>query len=199
MVNQAFTRIYTPEPFDKKEIMRYAGVRGELPQLERVLNECLEEADGIFAYRVCYNEFDIEITDEYVDLGFLKTNSKDLMKNLKDRKSVIVFAATVGMKLDRLIVKYSTLSPVKALLFQAIGAERIEMLCDKFNNEIKEEKAKSGKITSPRFSAGYGDFPLECQRDIFAALSPQTKIGVTLNESLLMSPSKSVTAIIGIS
>ena len=51
----------------------------------------------------------------------------------------------------------------------------------------------------PRFSPGYGDLSLEMQRDIFRVLDCPRKIGLTLNESLLMSPSKSVTAIIGIS
>jgi cobalamin-dependent methionine synthase I len=55
-----------------------------------------------------------------------------------------------------------------------------------------------GSSLTQRFSAGYGDLPLELQRDIFGALDCQRKIGVTLNESLLMSPSKSVSAIVGI-
>ena len=199
MVYASFVKTYSPNPFDKKEILRYAGVKGQLPEIDGILDECIKEAENRLSYRVCYNEFDISVSEECLDFGFLKTNSKDLRKNLKNSKSVIVFAATIGIELDRLIVKYSSVSPVKALLFQAIGAERIEMLCDKFNREVKEEKEKLGKTTAPRFSAGYGDFPLECQRDIFLALNPPSKIGVTLNKSLLMSPSKSVTAIIGIS
>ena len=79
------------------------------------------------------------------------------------------------------------------MIFQGIGAERIEALCDAFENMIKTDK----KIV-PRVSAGYGDIPLEMQRDIFAALDCPRKIGLTLNESLLMSPTKSVTAIIGV-
>lgn len=53
--------------------------------------------------------------------------------------------------------------------------------------------------TRPRFSPGYGDLPINMQKDIFAALDCPRKIGLSLNESLLMSPSKSVTAIIGVS
>ena len=51
---------------------------------------------------------------------------------------------------------------------------------------------------SPGFSPGYGDLPLDLQREIFAALDCPKRIGVSLNESLLMSPSKSVSAIIGL-
>ena len=80
------------------------------------------------------------------------------------------------------------------MFFQAIGAERIESLCDAFCAEREAE----GLRLRPRFSPGYGDLPLELQRDLFRGLDCSRKIGLTLNESLLMSPSKSVTAIAGI-
>ena len=49
----------------------------------------------------------------------------------------------------------------------------------------------------PRFSPGYGDLSLEVQKEIFSLLDCPRKIGVSLGDSLLMTPSKSVTAIIG--
>ena len=85
-----------------------------------------------------------------------------------------------------------------SVCLQAIGAERIEALCNAFSLEMKNEYAKSGRSLRPRFSAGYGDLPLELQREIFNALGCERRIGLTLNDSLIMSPSKSVTAIIGI-
>ena len=94
--------------------------------------------------------------------------------------------------------KYNAISPAKAFMLQAIGAERIEALCDIFEQDIKQELTNNGYTVKPRFSAGYGDIPLELQRDIVSVLDCQRKIGITLNESLVMSPSKSVTAIIGI-
>ena len=108
--------------------------------------------------------------------------------------SVIIFAATVGIGIDRLVHKYSKLSPAKALIFQSIGTERIEALCDVLTEDIKS----LGKDIRNRFSAGYGDLPLETQKEIFKLLSPQKNIGLTLGDSLLMSPTKSVTAFIGI-
>ena len=83
-------------------------------------------------------------------------------------------------------------------MLQAVGAERIEALCDLFNGEITEKKRAEGLYTRPRFSPGYGDLPLELQKDIFDVLDCPRQIGLTLNQSLLMSPSKSVTAIIGV-
>jgi hypothetical protein len=48
-----------------------------------------------------------------------------------------------------------------------------------------------------KLSVGYGDWPLEEQRDIFAILDPKKHIGVELNEACLMIPEKSVSGLIG--
>lgn len=198
MVNTVFVRAYRAPDFNKKDILRYAGVRGDAAELYALLQECLDEVESKLVYHICYREFAVTHYDSYLDLGFIKTESVGLKKNLYGCESIILFAATVGMEIDRQIARYATVSPTKSLLFQAIGAERIESLCDAFCREIAEEKAKIGFQTRPRFSAGYGDLPLETQKEIFAVLDCPRKIGLTLNQSLLMSPSKSVTAIIGV-
>lgn len=197
-MNTVFVRAYRAPDFNKKDILRYAGVRGDAAELYALLQECLDEVESKLVYHICYREFAVTHYDSYLDLGFIKTESVGLKKNLYGCESIILFAATVGMEIDRLIARYATVSPTKSLLFQAIGAERIESLCDAFCREIAEEKAKIGFQTRPRFSAGYGDLPLETQKEIFAVLDCPRKIGLTLNQSLLMSPSKSVTAIIGV-
>lgn len=198
MTNTVYIKTYPQPPFDEKEILRYAGVKGEVPELSGLLQECLSEASGKFIYKVCYREFTVKDEGQYLNLDFVKTNSENLRKNLKGCSSIVLFAATVGIELDRLIAKYSRISPTKALLLQAIGAERIESLCDIFNGEITEQSRQVGLFTKPRFSPGYGDLPVEIQKDIFAVLDCPRKIGLSLNDSLLMSPSKSVTAFIGI-
>ena len=85
----------------------------------------------------------------------------------------------------------------KELFFQAIGAERIEALCDAFEAELRADLASEGKYLGARFSPGYGDLPLTLQRDVFAALKPEKTLGLTLGENLLMTPTKTVTAIAG--
>lgn len=189
-----YTRNYDTPRIKKKEILRYAGVKGDAPELEQILEECVGELEGKLTYRVCYKEFDIAFRGELLDLGFLVTNSLSLRKNLEGCNSIVLFAATVGIGIDRLIARYTNTSPLKAFMFQAIGAERIESLCDVFCTDLEKDKGK----LRPRFSAGYGDLPLETQKSVFAALDCQRRIGLTLNNSLLMSPSKSVTAIVGI-
>ena len=141
----------------------------------------------------------MNMSDETLDLGFSTVTSHSLSRALSGCESTVVFAATLGIDFDRLLVRYGKISSTKQLLLQAIGAERIESLCDLFCRELAEDHAREGKRVRPRFSAGYGDLPLAMQREIFAALDCPKHIGLTLNDSLLMSPTKSVTAIVGIS
>ena len=194
MDTEIYVKTYDAPQINKKEILRYMGAKELSKEIDGILSECLEEINNQISYKVCYSFFEISLKENYVDLGFFKVFSKDLSKNLRNCKKGIIFAATIGVGIDRLIIKYSKTSPLKALMFQAIGAERIESLCNVFNNEINKNN-----YTVPRFSAGYGDLPIEFQKEIFKVLTPEKKIGLTLNESLVMSPSKSVTAVIGIS
>lgn len=192
-------RSYTDVPLDISEILRYAGMRGNDPTVDALLRECLNEVEGRLIYKVGFSEFVVTQEKEKINLGFMCTSSQTVKKRLCGCERMVVFAATVGMEIDRLIARYSSVSPTKALLFQAIGTERIESLCERFAQEIQEQKAKEGFLTTPRFSPGYGDFPLAAQKNVFAVLDCPKRMGLTLNESLLMSPSKSVTALIGIS
>ena len=193
-------KTYPAPPINEKEILRYAGAGKLVSQEEaELMRICLAEIAGKLSYRVCWRVFPLREEGTVLDLGFAKTDSTGLRKNLEGCEHCIVFAATVGMEIDRAIRRYSRISPAKALFFQAIGAERIEALCDMFCAEQAERWQAEGKTLRPRFSPGYGDLPLQLQKDIFRALDCTAQIGVGLNESLLMSPSKSVTAIIGIS
>ena len=187
-----YVKKYNAPPFNRAEILRYAGCKGTTPEIEALLDECLKECAEVFSYNVCYTEVPVKTDGKTLDLSFLKTSSTALMKNLENCRSAVVFGATVGIGIDRLIARYGKISPAKAVMFQAIGAERIEALCDTAEDDIQG-------FTAPRFSPGYGDFPLEFQKDFFKLLDPMRKIGLSLNESLLMSPTKSVTAIAGIS
>ena len=69
---------------------------------------------------------------------------------------------------------------------------------DDFNEWVRGEEAVKGNLLSPRYSPGYGDVPLSVQKDICRELDCAKTVGITLTESLLMIPEKSVTAVIGI-
>ena len=191
-----FSKKYTEPPFGEKEILRYAGCKDTNNETLDLARDCINEIKTKLTYRVCYRPFNANICGDVCDFDAFTFRSKTLATHLQRCNRVVVFAATIGVEIDRLITKYGRISPSKALLFQAIGAERIEALCDVFCADIAEEYHT---CTKPRFSPGYGDLPLECQKDLFSVLSPEKQIGLFLTGSLLMSPSKSVTAIVGLS
>ncbi len=195
MFDNVWIKTYPVPPIDEREILRYAGCRGEADEVTAaLLEECLLECAETFTYRVCYRMFDVKQEGGVLEIGTLATESKALQKNLEGCSQAVVFAATVGLSVDRMIAKYAGVATAKALMLQAIGAERIEALCDAFCADLKREY----KNIQPRFSPGYGDFSLSAQKEIFLMLDCSRKIGLTLNDSLLMSPTKSVTAIVGL-
>lgn len=187
-----------PLPLSRAEILRYAGAREESEETARALDECLAEIEGKLTCGVCYREFPVRVQGECVTLPFAEIPSRALARNLLGCEHVILLAATVGLAPDRLMARYATLHPTKALFFQAIGTERIEALCDSAVAMLSDGLAHTGYALRPRFSPGYGDLPLSFQREIFAVLEPARHIGLSLNDSLLMSPTKSVTALIGV-
>jgi len=176
------------------EILRYARAEAD-DEIMSLINECMHEAEQALQYKVSFTLLPIDRAGDSLRFGVIDTDSQTVMKAVKDCDSLLLFAATVGTPFDRLIQKYSRISPSKALILHAIGAERVEALCDQFSADYG---AESGVRLRPRVSPGYGDIPLAMQREIFMMLDCSRKIGLTLNEDLLMSPSKSVTAIAGI-
>ncbi len=179
--------------FDRKEILTYMGCKEADGEINALLDSCINEVKCKLSYKACYCELKVDILDDICDFGLFKVRSSSLAQYLNGCKKTVVFAATVGVLLDRLIAKYSKISPSRAFALNAIGVQQIEKLCDMFCDSI--EKGASKKF---RFSAGYGDLPLETQKDIFNILDCSKKIGLTLNNSLVMSPSKSVTAFLRI-
>lgn len=195
MKTEALVKSYPSLPFDEKEILRYAGCKEKTDQIASLLSECIAEAREKIQYRVCFCRLPVSVTESICDFGVFSLESIQLARRLQASKEAILLAATLGLDLDRLIARYGRLSPAKGLLFQAIGAAQIEALCDQFCLDIEKEE----NITLlPRFSPGYGDLALSAQKIIFSHLGCEDRIGLFLNDSLLMSPSKSVTAFVGI-
>ncbi len=187
--------LLTPDVPDinKTEVLRYMGVRKTDAAVEELVADCINESRSIFDHRLCYDIFALSVSGENIDFGFTSVESRSLATDLAGCEKAVVSVATVGLGIDRLIHRYARISPSRAVCMQAIGAERIEALCDSFENLLKERYR-----IRPRFSPGYGDLTLSMQKEIFAFFDCPKSLGVTLTESLLMSPSKSVTAITGI-
>ncbi len=172
-------------PVCEREVLRYAGCRTADEAVGELMRVCLQELLPVLSYTVCYEE---------IDPAPYTAQSGSLERHLAGCERVYLLAATLGIGADRLIQKYGRLAPSKAVMMQAIATERVEALCDAFAAHIQ---AETGLFPRHRFSAGYGDAPLCWQREIAERLQTAKRIGVTVNDSLLLSPAKSVTAFAG--
>lgn len=184
----------------QQEVYRYLGYGKNMPEgeIKDLIEKCIIKVIEEAVPQSVYSLVPIKSMEEELDLTYGIVSSDSLKRNLAGCTHTILFAATIGPKVDMLIARYSKIDPLNGVIFQAVGAAVIEAYCDSLNNQLKEELNKEGYSLKPRFSPGYGDLPLSFQKDIFQWLQGAKKIGLTLMDSLIMAPSKSVTAIIGI-
>ena len=108
---------------------------------------------------------------------------------------VVFLCGTIGAEFDAWQRRLSVLSAADALLSQRIGLDAVERVMDGLEEEIRKEVEVEGKRLKPRRSPGYGDLPLGLSRTILTELDAPRKIGVSITDSDLLVPSKSVTAI----
>ena len=185
---------------DRNEIRRYLGMRTETDtDTDALIEECLpllEEAADPRHVRVRYP---LTWQNGYPLIEGNVIESRDLAKNLNGCDEVVIMAVTLGAGVDQLIRRYNVLSMSKAAVLQACAAAMTEEVCDMVNEEVRQQACKEGLYTRPRYSPGYGDCSLEVQKLIFSLIDLPHLIGLSLNDSLLMTPFKSVTAFIGIS
>lgn len=182
----------------QNQIERYMGMGGMAAEGEvlNLLNECrpifMESIDP----RGCSIEVPVKVDGKVVDFEFFQIESHNLSALLKDCDKAVIIAATLGAKADIVVKRSAVTSKAKALIMNSIGAATIETFVTQINEEIAKEYSEYS--LRPRYSPGYGDVPLESQKDLIRVLDTNRKIGVALSDSLLMTPEKSVTAIIGL-
>ena len=191
-------RMELPEhPLDRADILRYAMQPRSASSPESLpLEEVLKACTGKMPCRAVWCEFPVAEHEESLDLGFAETKSGSLRRHLSGCDRVILFAVTAGVAMDQLIRRASLRSPVQGLLTHAVGAARVEQACDDLCAELAARFAPE-KLTE-RFSPGYGDLPLSFQREVFRALDCGRTLELTLTDTCLMQPSKSVTALVGL-
>ena len=185
---------------DKREILRYLGYRGKTAD-ERTLaliDSTLHELEGVVQPKSVWARYDAEVKPGAVRFAGLTVHSKKLAQHLHGCERVIVFAATLGPQADRLMARYERADMSRAVVMQEGAAALIEAYCNECCEYLASEEADRGLYLLPRFSPGYSDFLLQHQRDILRLLDAAKKIGLSMTESCMLVPVKSVTAVIGL-
>lgn len=185
---------------DEKEILRYLGYAGKPsdPVLHKIMLSCVEELERIATPRSIFRLFPVTFEENGVRLGNISVKGRDLRQHIRGCGEAVLFAATLGAQADVLLERYSRIDMTRAAVLQAASAAMIESYCDETEQEISAEAARRGLFLRPRYSPGYGDFPIRLQKDILATLDCPKRIGLSMTESFMLVPTKSVTAVIGL-
>lgn len=184
--------------YDLHETARYLGYKYGTEPSEEICALCekaYNELCSVITPKYIYKEYDFTRTDDGIVVDGIEFKSAKLLNHLKDSTTIILFGATLGVGADTLVRKYSITDSAMTSVVHCVGASMVENLCDKACEELKDIIKGDHR---PRFSPGYGGLDISSQADFFKLLPMTKQMGVSLSESFLMTPTKTVTAFVGI-
>ena len=185
----------------KDEVLRYLGYKNTVVdnETQKMLELCIDEIRKIAEMKYTFDIFYIEGKSNRITLkdSIIELTGKDISEHLKSSKKCAVMAATLGIEVDRRIKYYSLTDLTKGVIFDACATTLIEALCDYVEDEIKAIAAIEDYNITSRYSPGYGDLNLNIQGKVLNTLNTQKHMGLTVTDSSILLPRKSVTAFIG--
>lgn len=184
-----------------REAVRYLGYGGHAvdEQTLALIEDSFTELEEAAKKRIIYRIFDVSQEEGRLLIGNMDIVSRNLSKNLRDCKEAILLGATLGIGVDMLLKRYSLTDMSRVVVLQAAAAAMLEEFLDQWQSRMRVEFENSGQYLRPRFSPGYGDFDIRHQDQILRMLDADRRIGLTMTDSYMLTPTKSVTAVIGIS
>ena len=185
-----------------REAVRYLGYGRHAVDdtIMTLIESSFAELDKIVQYRIIYRIFELEVPDsDNVKIGELEIRSRNLAKNLRGCDQAVILGATLGIEVDFLMKRYSLIEMSRAVVLQACAAAMLEEYLDEWQKELSGKMRKKGYYLRPRFSPGYGDFSIDYQKDILRIADTARRIGLSITDGNMLTPSKSVTAVIGMS
>lgn len=185
-----------------REAVRYLGYGAHEAEARTLgmIRECFKDLKRTAKERSVYRVFGLCMGEgRLIEIGDMRIESRSLTKNLKGCEKVILLGATLGIEVDILMKRYSCTDMARAVVLQACAAAYLEEYLDERQKAIAEEMKDEGYYLRPRFSPGYGDFSILHQREILGMADTARRIGLTMTEGSMLTPTKSVTALIGLS
>lgn len=182
-----------------REAVRYLGFGRNAAdeQTEKLISEVFTELDRIARPKAVHRVFSCVQRKEEIQIGTMQVHSKNLARNLQGCTQTVLMATTLGIEVDLAMRRYALTDMAKVVIFQACAAAMLEEFCDECQAKIADEMAPEYKGMRPRFSPGYGDFDIHHQEEILRMLDAHKKIGLSMTGSCMLTPTKSVTALIG--
>ena len=198
---------YDIRSVDRGEVLRYLGYAGQelSPELDgridAVIDRCLAAARPAGCARV-FDVSGVAERDGVPVIGLagtaLQLRGHSIAEHLEGALAVGVLAVTLGLGVEAELRRLSLTDRVGQLVFDAAGSALVERAADAAEARVVAAATERGLFCGKRFSPGYGDFPLATQPILLATLDAQRALGITLSPELLMTPTKSVTAVVGL-
>lgn len=186
---------------DKKELLRYLGYSGQelTKEISKTIDETLKKASSYKALHT-FLTADVEFMENSVVLANtgIELIGTDIRNYLKGADKCIAFACTLGIEFERELLRLQSTSMTKALIFDAAGSVFIEKAADRAEAEILRPYLEKGYFSRYRYSPGYGDLPIDLQKELVTVMECPKKIGLTATENNILIPRKSITAFIGL-
>lgn len=174
---------------DHDDVLRLLGYRrNKKPNsgLAKLVEESKREAEGLARPSGLFSVFERE---SFPGGSFL---SAFFEENDLPASKIALAVCTIGPLLEESVSRYSDSGQLtRALVIDATGSSLTESVCDFVNEKICRMAAERSLFTAPRISPGYGRWKIEEQAIVFGLL-PADSIGVSLTESYVMIPRKSV-------
>ena len=111
-------------------------------------------------------------------------------------EQITLLAATLGAEIDQLLSRLSSENPAHALIADAVASSAIEFFTEQFDLYLSTQIRHKGFFPTARFSPGYGNWPLNWQKEFLSSVKGE-KIGLTTTDYFILKPTKSITAAIG--
>lgn len=182
--------------YDRAEAIRYFGAKPDDVEAKVLTDIAYLKLRNEVRPKYIYRIFDCVITEEGVLINGEEFKSRDLAKHLQGCEQVALMAATLGSGTDVALRRIALQNIAEGAAAQAVCAALVETLCDDVESEIKIKTAVSK--TCSRFSPGYGDWDLTDQPKVLRLIDADRRIGLSVTESNMLAPIKSVTAIVGL-
>ncbi len=179
------------DKLNRSEAVRYLGGAGI--QLNYRMDVLMDECERLILQKAVprYRYIEVDLPCEEI------TKGSNIISHLEGCDKAVVMCATLGADIDRLIRINQISDMARAVVLDSFASVAVEQVCCKVDELVAGEYA--GKYITWRFSPGYGDYPIELQKVFLRMLDAPRRIGLTTNENSLLMPSKSVTAVMGVS
>ena len=187
-----------------EEIEEFMGFEpGESPEpFSELIDLTLKMAPGYCQIRGAFQIFEpiaVHLQNETIQIeNQLFFPGKIVVSQLKEASKIAIYVCTAGSGISDLSKqKAAKGEEMTAYVLDVIGSVTVDKASGKLQEKILEEANQEGLNISNSFSPGYCNWNVAEQHKLFSLLSPQI-CGISLSNSALMYPVKSVSGITGI-